>query len=248
MLSGSPRYIGMRVNGLSTTCSTMRLVRLVGVDHRHILAVLHDLADLDVVEVEDRAQHGALVLDGALPAAMQLDRAAQRLGQCLLVLGGRAHARDAQQHLHDPLHRLGRRRQHGDHHAQRRGEGERGAVRPGDGVGLGQHLAQDQHENGHDGGGVNDARLAERLDQHAGGQRRGQDVDQVVAEQHRADHPLLAGVQPVDQRRRGGCPGAPARACAGARRRSAPSRTMRRRRRSPGEGRSRPSSARSSSS
>ena len=62
------------------------LGRRVGIDADDVLAVGHDLADLDAGEVEDAAQHVALLLaDQAVPAR-QVDQVAQLLAREDLVM------------------------------------------------------------------------------------------------------------------------------------------------------------------
>src|SRR3546814_19283000 len=46
--------------------------RLVDIDRQHVLAVDHDLLDPDVAEIEDRAQHGALMAILLAPALVHL--------------------------------------------------------------------------------------------------------------------------------------------------------------------------------
>ena len=75
-----------------------------------------------------------------------------------------------------------------------RRDGQRHRIGVADGEGLGQDFGEDQHHHRHHRGDVGDAGLAGQGDGDAGGQRRGQDVDQGVAQQDRAQQPLLAPV------------------------------------------------------
>jgi hypothetical protein len=79
-----------------------------------------------------------------------------------------------------------------------RGDGEREAIRIGDGPGFRQHLGEDHQRQCHGDGRIGDAALAEQGQEHAGRQRRTENVDEVVADQQRADQPVLAGQQRVD--------------------------------------------------
>ena len=55
-------------------------------------------------------------------------------------------------------------------------------------------LREDHDQRGHRDGRIGDPGVAEQGDHHAGGQRRGENVDDVVADQDAADQPLLPGV------------------------------------------------------
>ena len=168
----------------------------------HVLAVHHDLADLDVAEVEDAAQHLPLVLDFRVGTLMQVDRAAQFfLHDLVAEIGRQLDVEEPQGRLHDGLHQPGDRRQGGDHRLENRRHRERHALGVVDRVALRQHLAENQHQQGHRDGRVDHARLAEHADQHAGRERRGQDVHKVVAEQDGADQTVALQAQPVDRSR-----------------------------------------------
>ena len=67
---------------------------------------------------------------------------------------------------------------------------QRDAVGRVEGGGLRQHLGEHHDQDRHHDGGVDDADIAEPGEQHAGRERRGGDVDGVVAEQQRADQAL----------------------------------------------------------
>ena len=58
---------------------TISLGRIVGVDHDHLGAVDHDVGDRQVAQVEQAADHVAVVLLDAALAVQQVDRAAQLL-------------------------------------------------------------------------------------------------------------------------------------------------------------------------
>ena len=174
--------------------------RQVGVDRAHLLAVRDDFRDFHIRQVEDRAQHGPLVAHLLALAGVQVDGAAQLL---LRMLGaqGRRHL-DAEQlegGAHQHVHGVGDRKQQEDDHPQDRRHLQRQAIRVVDRVGLRQDLGENQDQECHDDHRIDDARVAEQADQHAGGERRGHDVDQVVAQQDRTDQPLLPTPQRVDQ-------------------------------------------------
>jgi hypothetical protein len=64
---------------------------------------------------------------------------------------------------------------------------------------LGQHFGEHHQQQRHRQRRQRHAGIAENRQQHAGCQRRGQDVDEVVADQQRADQPVLAFDQRVDR-------------------------------------------------
>ena len=110
-------------------------------------------------------------------------------------------AAQAQHAAHQRLDGADDRTEHRDEERDRRRDQQRHAVGIGDGDGLGQHLAEDDDQRGHDDGRVDDAAIADRRDEHAGGESRGGDGDELSAEQHRADEAPAHRDQPVDERR-----------------------------------------------
>ena len=64
--------------------------------------------------------------------------------------------------------------------------------------GLRQHLGEHDDQHGHRHRGIDHAGIAEPGEQHAGSERRGGDVDRVVAEQQRAEQALALRQQAVD--------------------------------------------------
>src|SRR5690606_15806436 len=173
--------------------------RQVAVDHLDLAAMGGDLPDLNVAEVENAAQHALLFARLGVGPLVQLDRAAQLVfADDEAAVRVDAGADELQCADRDELHRDGDRGQRDDHGADQGHDRERYLVRPIDRVGLGRHLRQDQDQHRHDHGGVDDARVAEDLDQHAGGERGCADVHRVVADQERSDQILLAGEQLVD--------------------------------------------------
>ena len=69
----------------------------------------------------------------------------------------------------------------------RRRDQQRHAVGIGDGDRLGQNFAENHDQRGHDDGGVDDALIADRRDEHVGGESRGGNGDELSPQQHRAD-------------------------------------------------------------
>jgi hypothetical protein len=174
--------------------------RLVDIDRDDLLAVRDDIGDLDIGQIQNGAQHGALVPFLLAGAGVQVDDPAQFL---LGMLGAQRRtdidSEEAQRRTHDDVYGMGDREQDNDHGAHDRGHREGHAVRMVNGVGLGQHLGEDQDQQGHAQGGVGDAGVAEEPDQEAGGERRGHDVDQVVAQKNRPDQPVPLGPEFLDQ-------------------------------------------------
>ena len=174
--------------------------RLVGVDGVHGGAVDHDVGDVELAEVEQAAEAVALGLDHAALGVEQVDLAADLLGAASRI--------DLPSDAFQPASRSTPRTMNwtamttGENTAtmtrDRRRDGARHPVGIADRQRLGQHLAEDQHEQGHRQRGVDDAGLAEQVEEQAGGQRRGEDVDQVVAEQQGADQALALLDQPAD--------------------------------------------------
>ncbi len=166
-------------------------------------AVGHDLADLDILQFQNRAQHGAFVADflffHLILGPVQLNGTAQLVeiaGKTDLIPGI---AKQLQDKAHNTGNRAGNRGKQENHQSDHRRDQQRRLVRMTDGIGLWQYLSKDQHQNGHADGGIDNASLTEQLDHQAGSQRGGQNIDQVVAEQDRTDQPLLALTQVIDQ-------------------------------------------------
>ena len=75
--------------------------RLVGVQHDHITAVGHHILDPDIAEIEDAAQHLALLFGVGVRALVELDHAAQFLLAFIVAeAGGDAHTEQAQNTAH----------------------------------------------------------------------------------------------------------------------------------------------------
>ncbi len=91
------------------------------------------------------------------------------------------------------------RAEQGDRPGDRAGDEQRHPVGSVDRHGLRQHLGEDDDQERHHDGGVEDAFRAEDADEHARGEGGRPDVHDVVADQHRADEALAPGEQPVDQ-------------------------------------------------
>ena len=179
----------------------------VGVDHLDARAVEHDLLDRALAQIE-RAEDAVavLLLDHALGMA-ELERALDLLAHREHVgVGVGADPEQAQDGAHQRAHGAHDRREHQHHDPDDRADEGRGGFRVGDGVGLGQHLGEDQHQQRHQQRRHRHAPVAEQPREERGGERGRQDVDEVVAEQHRADQALVVLRDAQRQRRALGAP------------------------------------------
>ena len=80
------------------------------------------------------------------------------------------------------LHGAGHRREHPHHEIDDRRDGKGHAVGIEDGVGLGQHLGEQHHDHRHHDSGVGHALLTEQRQEQAGGEGRGSDISERIAE------------------------------------------------------------------
>ena len=163
--------------------------RQVGIHHSQVLAMVHDLSDIDIGQIEDAAQHDAFLAHFGGIALMQLDGAAQRF----LCFGQLSHTA-----ILDTDHPHRRGNDDIDRMRNRRQDGNRQPVGVLKGICLGKDFAENQDENRHCTRRIDDAGFAEKPDQQAGGQCRCQNVDEVVAQQDGADHFFLFGKQAGD--------------------------------------------------
>jgi hypothetical protein len=122
----------------------------VRIDHRDVLAVDHHVGDLEFLQVENAAEHVAVVrLHGAF-LVVQVDGAAQFLVRGFLAVLHEALRLDADGPEHDRHQQAdgrhdGRKDLRTDPHGP--GDAQCHAVGIGDGIGLGQHFAEDQHQS-----------------------------------------------------------------------------------------------------
>ncbi|MEJ1969845.1 MAG: hypothetical protein WDN03_14590 [Rhizomicrobium sp.] len=208
-----------------------------GVDRYHVLAVDHDVGDGELAQVEHARDHVAVLALHRAFLVMQVDGAADLVMRLDIFLRMFADAEQAQHPPHQELHRIDHRRQDADHEAHRGGDCQRETVGARDGERLGQHLDEEQDQHGHQRGRDIDRARPETGFEHAGRQRRRQDVHEGVAQQQRPYHALAVDHQRVDVPAPRASLLARAGACARATRRSAPSRSPRRRRPAPAKGR-----------
>ena len=89
------------------------LRRQVGVDHHHLGAMNHDVGDLQLAQVEQAAEHVAVLLFDLAFVMQQIDRAAQALGRRQdRLVGADLDAEQLHQHEDDGLDHREQRPQH----------------------------------------------------------------------------------------------------------------------------------------
>lgn len=108
-------------------------------------------------------------------------------------------AENLQQAANEPLDRCCDRRKQKHHHTHDRRDDHRKLVGVGDGERLRQDLGKHQHQGRHRQGRVGNAAVAKQPGEQHRGQRGGEDVDQIVAEQQRADQPFARFGQLADE-------------------------------------------------
>jgi hypothetical protein len=173
--------------------------RIVGIDSRHLGAMDHDIGHRQVAQIEQPAHHVAVQLFDAALAVQEVDGAAdlfvRREDRLLLA---NPHAEETQELAHQPFDRHQHWAEHADHQRHRPRRRQRHAIGRIEGDRLRQHFSEHHNEHRHQPGGIDYADVAEPHQEHAGRQRRGRNIDRVVAEQQRADQPLARRQQPVD--------------------------------------------------
>ena len=157
----------------------------------------HDVVDGEITQIQHAAEHVAVILDHPAFLMVQGDGAAQ------LVMGGEdrtfhLEAEQAHHAAHDELHPGHDRTEeaHNDGDWSRDGEGE--PVRVRQGVGFRQDLGEDQDQEGHDQRGPENGIAAKHPFEQLADNHRGGDIDQVIAEQDRAQQAFPVGDQTAD--------------------------------------------------
>ena len=173
--------------------------RKVRIDHHHFGAMNHDVGDVEIFQVEQAAEHVAILLLDTAFMMHQIDRTAQPLGRRQQILM-RAN-RNAQQLHQEPHHHVDhgeKRAQDQQHPLHRPRDQKRDTVRCIDRHRLRQHLGEDDDQRRHHAGRIQHADLAEPCREHAGCERRRANVGEVIADQKRTDHALAMLKQPRD--------------------------------------------------
>ena len=164
----------------------------VSVDHLDTGTVQHDLFYSAVREIE-RAQDAVAVFffDDTF-GVTELQGAGNLFanGEDVAV-GVGFHAKQAQHETHQPAHGGDDGRKDGDQEADWTRHGGGRIFGAGDGVGFGQNLGKDQHQEGHDQRGERDTGFAKGAGEERGCQRGCEDIDEVVAQQHRTDQAFV---------------------------------------------------------
>ncbi len=163
-----------------------------GVDHLDLRAVQHDLLDGAFAQIQ-RAQHAVAVLflDHTLGLA-QKERAGDLFAhrKNMTVRVG-LDPEKPQDDTHEPAHGGHDRRKDLDHHEDDRCGARGGAFRVCDGIGLGQHLGEHQHQKRHHQCRQRHPAFPEEPGEERCGKRRGEDIHQVVAQKDRPDQRLV---------------------------------------------------------
>ena len=176
--------------------------RQICADRGHLRAVDHHVGDGQVLEIEKAAEHVAVGPFDAAFLMQQIDRAFQLLasGQKRMSAVG-AQSEDAQESVHDSFHRDQNRAERRDEQGGDSRDRQRHAVWIADRHSLRHDLGEDQTQGGHEDCRIDGAALACDRDEHAGRHGGSCDVDERIAEKHRADEAVARLEQLVDSRR-----------------------------------------------
>ena len=150
----------------------------------------HHVLDRELVELEQAAEHVAMAAFDAALLVQQVDSAAQLFlrSQHGSVLAG-AQSHEAQHATDDRIDAKEHRRHHRDEKGRWPRDDKRHAIGKVDADRFRQNFREDQQQHGHDDCGVDDACVPEHAGEQIGQEGGCADVDNRVAEQHRADEP-----------------------------------------------------------
>ncbi len=162
----------------------------------------HDVRNRDLRQLQETAEHVALVTFDFAVAMQDVDRAPEFLvaGNAGVPLAERD-AAQAQDAAHQDLDRAHDRTENGHEEGNQRRNEQRNAIRMGDSDRLRHHLAENDNQRGHDCRRGPHPALAEGLKQDARGDRRGADGDELPSEQHCADEASARADETRDQLR-----------------------------------------------
>ena len=154
---------------------------IVDVQRQHIHAVGDDLARFGLVKFDGRLQKlAAILVDDALLLNGFDDGGDVLDGDAVVLLAAAPQAREHSDHFHENIHQ----RRGDDHQRTQQRRGRRCvAVTKLLGKLLGQDLAKNQQQNGHNARGDGNARVTHQRHGDHRGDRRGRDIDQIVADQ-----------------------------------------------------------------
>ena len=174
--------------------------RSIGIDGAHRGSVHHDVADFQLLEVEQAAQLVTIFLDERLVAMQHLDRTAQFLLRAQHgPTGGKIDATELQDRAHNAVHRTGNRAEDQDDQRHAACNGKRKPVWTGNRPGFRQHFREDDQNDRHCQRGISNARIAEQVQKDAGGNGGRQNIGEVVADQKRTDQPVATTDEALDQ-------------------------------------------------
>ena len=161
----------------------------------------HDVRYVQIGKVEQTAKPVPVRLHHAAFHVQKIDSTTQFIlpGLGRIVLG--ANAQQGNQPVDQPFHGSHRRSEHLGEHMNIGTHPQGKIVRIGNRPCLGEDLGKNQHDHGHHQRCIDNAGLPEQMDEQAGGKRGRQNIDQIVAQQQRTDHPLLDLQQLVDRLR-----------------------------------------------
>ena len=164
----------------------------------------HHLVDMGVAQIENTAQHVAIAFAHTAFLMVQVDGAAQFFMRRQQAAGtGTGKSGGAQNRARNKLQQLGEGCENADQNAQQPGGAQRGLVGRLNGVGFGQNFGKDNDQHGHHQSCVDNPRLAEQPQKNTGCQHRSQNIDQIIAEQNRAETAFHAGREDMPPIRRG---------------------------------------------
>ena len=192
----------MREKGCANTSGRMSARRAAAVEGEYTPHRRHHVAGLEVVEDEHPLDHLALIgLDRALFLAV-LGHADQfGLGHHRVALT----AGDALHPVRETVEQPDQRKDGAHERHQHRGDDQRDALGVAGGEALGCDLAKDQDHDRQHADGNTRPKMAEPLRGQHGRHGRGRDVDDVVADQDRDQHPRWVDLQAI-QRSSAGTP------------------------------------------
>ena len=174
--------------------------RQVRVEHRHVPAMGHDLADFDIVQLQDAVQHLPFVTDFRLGSRVECDGAAQ----FFLTLGPISQLLEldperTQRRIDNDVNRMrnGRENEHEDPDHGR--DQQRRAIRLCERDRLRHNLSENQHKKRHDDRRIDDSRIAEDQQKRCRRQGGRQNIDHIIAEQNGANQAFALFVEREDQ-------------------------------------------------
>ena len=160
----------------------------------------HHVGDGELLKIEQAAEHVAIRLDHAAFAMQQVDRAAQFLVAGEDVLGRvQTKSEQPQEPAHDRLDCERDRTEQACERPNRLGYDQREAIRTIDRNRLRHDLGKYDDDCSHQKRRIGDTRIAEPAQEQAGRNGRRGNIDEIVAEQNRANQALAHLHEAVDE-------------------------------------------------